>query len=432
MRNRTILFVGLPPVLALLVLACGSSTSTGEDAGSSSSSSSSGGTDASTSSSSSSSSGGNDAGTDTGIKDAAPDVPLGSFTVGGAVTGLLGTNVVITLNGAGDITIPKAGPFTFTFTNKVTTGQNYTVAVKTQPTDPTQDCVVTKGTGTMGIANVTDVAIACTTKTFKVGGTVAGLTGTVVLQNNGADDLTLTQNAAFSFATNVASGANYAATVKTHPANQVCTIANGSGMVTTAAITNIDVTCKTPQTCKEIKLANPAAVDGDYMVDPDGNGALPAITVFCDMTTDGGGYTYYPINGNGISTTRFDQANSCQAVGLNLAVPRTLAHLTAMFNKYTISHFKIVPGVYGLAAGNYTGCAMNSGDQTCSANWKAIDNGAWFAKPAAYSEPNGDYTPGCWLGLDGNGIDANGFVRFNDAGCGYATGTSYVCSDNAK
>jgi hypothetical protein len=54
-------------------------------------------------------------------------------------------------------------------------------------------------------------------------------------------------------------------------------------------------------------------------------------------------------------------------------------------------------------------------------------------KKAAYSEPNGDYTPGCWLGLDGNSIDpANGFVRINDAGCGYASGTSYICSDNAK
>jgi hypothetical protein len=95
---------------------------------------------------------------------------------------------------------------------------------------------------------------------------------------------------------------------------------------------------------------------------------------------------------------------------LEMAIPHTQPHLNALFNKYTITYFKIVPGVYGLAAGNYTSCAMNS-TTACGANWKALDGGAWFAKKAAYSQPNGDYTPGCWLGLDDNTIDlTNGFV----------------------
>lgn len=46
--------------------------------------------------------------------------------------------------------------------------------------------------------------------------------------------------------------------------------------------------CRRPRSCQEIKQADPDAPDGVYTVDPDGGG--PAFQVFCDMTTDGGGW----------------------------------------------------------------------------------------------------------------------------------------------
>ncbi len=78
---------------------------------------------------------------------------------------------------------------------------------------------------------------------FTVGGTLSGLTGTVVLQNNGTDNLTRTVDGAFTFATALASGAAYNVTVSSQPTGQTCTVSNGGGTINTANITNITVTC---------------------------------------------------------------------------------------------------------------------------------------------------------------------------------------------
>ena len=69
------------------------------------------------------------------------------------------------------------------------------------------------------------------TTSYSVGGTVSGLSGTVVLQDNGGDDLSVDADGPFTFATPVANGAAYAVTVKTNPSGQGCTVSNGSGTV---------------------------------------------------------------------------------------------------------------------------------------------------------------------------------------------------------
>lgn len=358
-----------------------------------------------------------------------PDPITSSFSVGGSVSGLAGGGLVLQLNGAGDLPVSASG--SFSFATKIQSGGNYAVTVKTQPAAPLQTCTVSSGLGTVGSADVTSVSVVCSTDAFKVGGTVSGLAGTLVLQNNGGDDLVLSDNGDFSFVTPVAAGAGYSVSVKTQPAAQICTVSAGAGSVGSAAITGIQVSCGTPTTCLAIKAAMPNAADGDYVIDPDGAGALPPLTAFCDMTTDGGGYTMYAVTG-GISTNRFDQENSCTALGLKMIVPRSKAHLSAMWNKYGASYFTTVPGVYGLAGGqDWTGCVMSSADMTCAQNWVAIDSGGWWLRDTTYTEPNGDYTAGCWLAVTA-APDENGELHFNDANCSYYTGPSYVCSDNAK
>lgn len=45
------------------------------------------------------------------------------------------------------------------------------------------------------------------------------------------------------------------------------------------------------KSCQEIKINFPNATDGVYVIDPDGTGATAATSCYCDMTTDGGGWT---------------------------------------------------------------------------------------------------------------------------------------------
>ena len=76
-----------------------------------------------------------------------------------------------------------------------------------------------------------------------MGGSVSGLSGTVVLQDNGGDDLSVSANGSFTFGTQLANGGAYAVTVKTNPSGQTCTVASGSGTIGSANVTNVAVTC---------------------------------------------------------------------------------------------------------------------------------------------------------------------------------------------
>jgi hypothetical protein len=169
-----------------------------------------------------------------------------AYTVGGTVSGLSGSGLALRNNGGDDLPVSANG--TFTFTTGVADGAGYTVTVKTQPAGPAQTCTANNNTGVIAGAGVTDVSVICTTNAYTVGGSVSGLAGSgLVLQNNGADDITVSANGTFSFATPVADTAEYEVSVKSQPhsLSQTCSVHNGTGAVNGANVSNVTVTCST-------------------------------------------------------------------------------------------------------------------------------------------------------------------------------------------
>ncbi len=191
---------------------------------------------------------------------------VNSFTIGGNVTGLVGTGLVLQDNKGDNYTVTANGAFTFK--TQVPTGTAYAVTVFSQPTSPAQTCATVQGTDSgTATANVTSVAINCKAVTFSVGGTVVGLAGrtptppnsinlplndnSFELQNNLGNTLIVPQNGPFAFATPVALNGAYNVTVFTGPSTQVgtgsqpsiaCWVWGFSGVVT-ASVTSVTVDC---------------------------------------------------------------------------------------------------------------------------------------------------------------------------------------------
>jgi 6-phosphogluconolactonase (cycloisomerase 2 family) len=169
-----------------------------------------------------------------------------TYTVGGSVGGLIGSGLVLQDNGGNDLAIAANG--SFVFSAAVASGSGYTVTIKTQPTSPSQTCVVANGVGTVGSANIANVAVTCTTNTYLVSGSVGGLIGSgLVLQDNGGNDLAVAASGSFVFSAAVASGSGFAVTIETQPSSpsQTCVVANAAGMIGGANVANVAITCTT-------------------------------------------------------------------------------------------------------------------------------------------------------------------------------------------
>src|ERR1039458_3193236 len=91
-----------------------------------------------------------------------------TYTIGGTVSGLSGSGLVLQDNSGNNLSVPS-GATAFTFSQSIASGGAYNVTVLTQPSGPTQTCVVTNGSGT-ATSNVTNVQAPCTTNTSAPGG----------------------------------------------------------------------------------------------------------------------------------------------------------------------------------------------------------------------------------------------------------------------
>lgn len=170
-----------------------------------------------------------------------------TYAVGGSVTGLLGTGLVLRNNGADPVEIESDGGFTFP--REIASGATYNVTVATQPTNPVQSCSIENAIGTVGGVDIANVSVNCTTSRFSLGGSVSGLAGAGLVIANGTEQLAVNANGRFDFPTALSSGTSYNVTIVTQPSSptQTCTVSNGAGVVADINISNIAIACVTTE-----------------------------------------------------------------------------------------------------------------------------------------------------------------------------------------
>ena len=282
------------------------------------------------------------------------------------VTGLDAGTLVLQNNGADDLTFNNDGTQTFSLASTNTV--DYSVTVFNQPTSPSQNCVVTDGSGTI---NGTDVFIdvACTIIQYNVGVDVSGLVNgnSVILDNNG-EGLTITTDGQFNFATALDDGSAYDVTVTTHPTipNQVCSVIAGSANLNGAGVF-LTVTCTITQ--YNIGVDVSGLVNGNS-VTLDNNGESLIVATdgqfnFATALDDGSAYdvtvTTHPTTPN--------QMCSVVAGSDNLNGTDILLTLTCTTNQYFIGGI-----TSGLVTGNSVVLGLGSENLEISGNTPFVFN----------------------------------------------------------
>lgn len=168
------------------------------------------------------------------------------YTVGGTVSGLGDPNIISLQLGGSDSDFIETGDGSFTFSPTLSRRDSYSVSVAGQPDGVS--CTVENGSGTINKKDVTDVSVVCSedpfATTYSVGGSVSGLDGTLTLDNLG-EEVSLSADGAYTFPTELTDGSSYSVTISQAPAGQSCSVANSSGAIGGADVTNVNITCET-------------------------------------------------------------------------------------------------------------------------------------------------------------------------------------------
>jgi hypothetical protein len=250
---------------------------------------------------------------------------------------------------------------------------------------------------------------------YQVGGTVSGLDGTVVLQLGGANNLAVSANGSFAFASTLASGASYSVTVATQPGPplQSCTVSNGAGIIGAANVTDVSVTCADVPLTLAASMPVSGATDVSRTV-------IPSLTFSAGLDAS----TVIPANVT-LSAAGGAQAVTLAASGTRLDVTPTNRLLAG--TSYTL---RVGTGLHG-ANGEVPSAPLTITFTTVAGEWSPpvlIENGAGAAsKPNTIVDADGNALA-VWVQNDGirNRIRFNRFV----VASGWA-GDTHVVTDPA-
>lgn len=142
--------------------------------------------------------------------------------------------------------------------------------------------------------------------TYTIGGVVSGLAGTLVLQNNGTDDLSLTGNGAYSFGTAVSDAFVYLVSIFSQPSGQVCSLIGEGGIVNASNITSAIVSCLTFPTLSLSDITR-SFISDPFTLSPESNSSGAFSFISSDPVTasiDGDEVT---LHGAGVVTITAEQ-----------------------------------------------------------------------------------------------------------------------------
>jgi len=163
-------------------------------------------------------------------------------------------------------------------------------------------------------------------KSYVVGGSISGLTGTLTLQNNAGDELKLSEDGTFAFATPIGADGTYDVKIQTQPLWQFCAVTKGAGTVK-ADVVDVGVTCttavgevttfagtgmqgSTDGPANSSAFVVPAGIalgsDGGLLVADAGVSLIRRISPTGDVSTIAGNATIATVDGNGIGAS-FEQ-----------------------------------------------------------------------------------------------------------------------------
>lgn len=109
---------------------------------------------------------------------------------------------------------------------------------------------------------------------YSISGKITGLTGILVVLNNNSTELTLDSRTEYSFS-NLTNGSSYDLTISKQPSGLICNISNAKGIIHSANITNVDITCSNGTTA----TTNPPTVTTTPTVTTPTSSNPPTVTI---------------------------------------------------------------------------------------------------------------------------------------------------------
>ena len=170
--------------------------------------------------------------------------------------------------------------------------------------------------------------------------------------------------------------------------------------------------CIAATSCRSIKLGQPEAESGLYQIVPESEGFIKSLTVWCDMETDGGGYTFLKVDvakqpDSPPLSAKLAEAE-CNKYGLHLLVPRSSDHAEAAYYLSITNNVAPVGGgsvsvdpaymsvlaIYPKTAGeSCVGKPLNSDE--CP-EWQAgVEGPFWVTDTALPGQPSKSNCVGC-------------------------------------